>query len=138
MAMGGGGRERGSIAVWASVSMVAFVVCVGAGVDLAGHAGAEQHARSVAREAARAGAQFLMLSEGGRPGSDTRRAVAAAESYVESSSLTGTARLDGGYLWVDVAGSYDTLFLGIIGVDRLPVHGSAAAGALAVVAGAER
>ena len=39
--------ERGlAISVWASVSLPAFIIAVGLGVDFAGHATAEQEARA--------------------------------------------------------------------------------------------
>lgn len=130
--------ERGAIAVWASVSMVAFILCVGLGVDLAGHATAQQRARSVAAEAARAGGQYLVLAPGLRPSADIPRAIRAADAYVASSGLTGSTTAEAGELRVRVDGSYETLFLGIIGVESLPLHGTSAAGIVPVVDGNRR
>ena len=130
--------ERGAIAVWASVSMVAFILCVGLGVDLSGHATAQQRARSVAAEAARAGGQYLVLAPGLRPGADIHRAIRAADAYVASSGFSGSTSAEAGELRVRVVGHYETLFLGIIGVDSLPLQGEAAAGIVPVVDGNER
>ncbi|MCC2592873.1 hypothetical protein LKO27_05530 [Tessaracoccus sp. OS52] len=133
-----GDRERGAIAVWASLALPAFVACVGLGVDLAGHAGAQQDARAVAQEAARAAGQYLVVTPGISPYADTPRAVRAATAYVEASDFDGSAVVAGGEIRVGVTGSYRTLFLGMLGVDSLPVRGEAAAGVTTVIRGEER
>lgn len=130
--------ERGAIAVWASISMMAFILCVGLGVDLSGHAAAQQHARSVANEAARAGGQYLILTPGAQPVADVARAVRAADAYLGSSGLSGSVHADDRQLLVSVEGSYETLFLGMIGVGTLPLRGEAAATIVPVVAGGRR
>lgn len=130
--------ERGAIAVWASVVLIAFVIIVGAGVDLAGHAAAEQHARAVADEAARAGGQYVHIDATGVPRADVGRVVQAARAYVEASGLDGEAAVSGGEIRVSVAGSYDTVFLGVIGVDQLPLRGQSVATVNVVVAGEVR
>ena len=108
--------ERGAIAVWAATVIPAFVIIVGLGVDFAGHAAAEQSARAVAAEAARAGGQYLHAGPGSRPEPNTTMARQAARSYVEASDLVGTVTLEAGISTVDVTGQYETLFLGIMGV----------------------
>lgn len=118
--------------------MVAFILCVGLGVDLAGHATAQQRARAVAAEAARAGGQYLVLAPGSRPGADIPRAVRAADAYVASSGFTGTTTAEAGELRVRVAGVYETLFLGIMGVESLPLSGESAAAIVPVVGGNRR
>ncbi|TRY17467.1 pilus assembly protein [Tessaracoccus rhinocerotis] len=130
--------ERGSIAVWAAMVIPAFVIIVGLGVDFAGHAAAEQSARAVAAEAARAGGQYLHAGPGSRPEPNTSNARQAATAYVEASDLTGTVSLDAGVITVRVTGRYETLFLGIMGVNELPIHGRGAASVHTVVDGAER
>lgn len=127
--------ERGSIAVWASVSMVAFIVSVGLGVDFSGHAAAEQEARAVAAEAARAGGQYLESGPGTSPVPNVRMASRAATAYVEASDYTGAVSLDAGTITVRVTGSYETLFLGIIGINSLPLDGVGAASINPVVDG---
>lgn len=129
--------ERGSLSVWAAVSLVGFIVLVGMGVDLAGHAGAEQRARAVAAEAARTGAQRVVMGSEGRLVPDGRRAVEAAEAYASAAGYAATARLAGDVMQVDARGVHPTLFLGIIGIDELRVSGSATARSITVVDGAE-
>lgn len=130
--------ERGSIAVWAATVIPAFVIIVGLGVDFAGHAAAEQSARAVAAEAARAGGQYLHAGPGARPEPNTVMARQAATSYVEASDLAGTVTMEGGIITVRVTGSYETLFLGIMGVNELPINGEGAASVQTVVEGAPR
>ncbi|MCC2592483.1 hypothetical protein LKO27_03480 [Tessaracoccus sp. OS52] len=129
--------DRGAISVWVSVAMVGFVVCVGLGVDFAGHAAAEQHVRAVAAEAARAGGQFLETRPGTRPRPDVYAATRAATAYVAASDFTGSATVDAGVIRVSVSGSYRTQFLGIIGVDSLPLRGDGAAAVTPVIDGEE-
>ncbi|MDO5736301.1 MAG: pilus assembly protein TadG-related protein [Propionibacteriaceae bacterium] len=123
--------------MWTAMVMPAFILCVGLGVDFAGHTTAEQEARAVAQEAARAGGQYLIVS-GGRAQPDIRRAERAASAYVAASALAGSAvaRPDG-FITVEVSGEYATLFLGMIGVTTLPVHASGTARVVSVIDGNE-
>lgn len=130
--------ERGSIAVWAASVIPAFVIIVGLGVDFAGHSAAEQSARAVAAEAARAGGQYLYAGPGARPVPNTVMARQAATAYLAASDLSGSVSLDAGIITVQATGSYRTLFLGIIGVNEMPVHGQGAASIHTVVDGVER
>lgn len=132
------GCERGALAVWAALVIPAFLLLVGLGVDLAGHAAAQQDARAVAAEAARSGGQYLTITPGLRATPDAARAKRAAEAYVASSAYTGSASIEAdGRIVVQVNGAYDTVFLGIIGVDQLPVEGTAAARSTSVLDGQE-
>lgn len=129
--------ERGSLAVWTAVVMPAFILCVGLGVDFAGHATAEQEARAVAQEAARAGGQYLAVRDG-RARPDVRRAESAAHDYVAASSLSGTAHAGvDGEINVVVSGRYTTQFLGMIGIDALPLNATGTARVISVIAGNE-
>ena len=63
-----------------------------------------------------------------RPGRARRpsQAVAAARAYLAASDVTGTVQLRGGTaVIVHTAATYHTKFLGIIGIDQMPVTGSA-------------
>ena len=58
--------QRGlALSVWTSVSLPAFILMVGLGVDFAGHAAAEQEARAVASQAARAATHELRITPDG-------------------------------------------------------------------------
>lgn len=129
--------ERGSLAVWTALVMPAFILCVGLGVDFAGHATAEQEARAVAQEAARAGGQFLVVRDG-RASPDIRLAESAAEDYVAASSLSGSARAGaGGVITVEVSGQYPTQFLSMVGINSLPLDATGTARVVSVIAGKE-
>lgn len=130
-------NERGSLAVWTALVMPAFILCVGLGVDFAGHASAAQEARAVAQEAARAGGQYLLVVDG-RARPDPWRAERAANAYVAASSLSGSAvaRADG-VITVQVSGQYATQFLGMIGINTLPLHATGTARVVSVIAGNE-
>ena len=132
-----GGGERGVISVWVSIALVAFMICVGIGVDFAGHATAEQHARAVAAEAARAGGQFLQVHPGLRPRPDVYAATQAAQTYVAGSDFTGVVIVQAGTIRVSVTGTYSCQFLGIIGITTLPLQGEGAATVTPVIAGEE-
>lgn len=127
--------ERGAIAVWAAVAIPAFVVVIGMGVDFSGHATAQQEARAVAAEAARAGGQYLDAGPGTRPRPNPVMARRAAMAYVAASDYSGSVTVGGGTVAVSVSGSYETLFLGIIGVNSLPLRAEGAATIQVVVDG---
>lgn len=130
-------EERGSLAVWTALVMPAFILCVGLGVDLSSHAAAEQEARAVAQEAARAGGQYLIVVDG-RARPDTRRAEQAAEAYLAASSFSGTVTAGaGGVITVVVRGTHPTQFLSMIGVNTLPVSATGSARVVSVIAGNE-
>ncbi|MEO7587929.1 MAG: TadE/TadG family type IV pilus assembly protein [Arachnia sp.] len=130
-------NERGSLAVWTAMVMPAFVLCVGLGVDFSGHAAAQQEARAVAAEAARAAGQYLQVSDG-RARPDKARAERAARDFVSGSSLTGMALAEAdGRITVTVRGRYATQFLGMIGINSLPLEATASARVISVIAGNE-
>ena len=120
--------ERGlSLSVWAAVAMPAFIIAVGLGVDFSGHAAAEQEAREVAAQAARAAIHEVSLTVDGpqlniAAGKRAARSFAEAAGYTAEVGLTATADAT-----VRLRGSYQTTFLGVIGIHHLPVEGIGAA-----------
>lgn len=129
--------ERGAIAVWMSVSLLAVIVILGIAVDFSGHARATADAQGVAAEAARAGGQYLRLS-GSRATPDMSASVAAANTYVASSPFTGITSVDGDRLRVEVTGTYQTQFLSIIGINELRVQGTGTAEVISTYGGTDR
>lgn len=129
--------QRGSLATWTAVVMPAFILCVGLGVDFAGHATAEQEARAVAQEAARAGGQYLEVRDG-RARPDRPRAERAARAFVAATHFSSAVRVgSNGTITVRVEGTYPTQFLGMIGIDALPVQATGHAQVFSVIAGNE-
>lgn len=116
--------ERGmSISVWAAMGMPAFILALGIGIDFAGQTSAESEARAVAAEAARAGAQAAQVGHGGL-GIERRQAKQAAESHASASGHTGSAVAGPGGVEVTIRGSYQTRFLGLIGIHSLRYEAS--------------
>lgn len=129
--------ERGAVAVWMSVTILAIIVILGIGVDFSGHARATAHAQGVAAEAARAGGQYLVISDG-RASPDFGDSVRAAQSYIDSSPFAGSTTIRGGQLVVEVSGAYESQFLSVIGINQLRVEASAAAEVKSTFDGSER
>lgn len=134
--------ERGSVSIWLVTSAAVMVILAGLAVDLGGQVYARQHAVDVATQAARAGGQQLQAAtavRGDGVQADPARAAAAARSYLAASDLTGTVTVRGGTtVTVHTAATYDTVFLGIIGINRLQVSGTAESRTVRVVHGGER
>ena len=127
--------QRGlSLSVWTAVAMPAFVIAVGLGVDFSGHAAAEQEAREIAAQAARAATHAVVLTDDG-PRLDRAAAARAGRDFAAAAGLPATVALDGLTATVTVEGSYDTLFLGLIGVRSIDVRASAGATAVSTVDG---
>lgn len=122
--------ERGSISVWAATSAVIMLMCIGVAVDLGSQVRAQQHAYDVAAQAARTGGEALDSSsvEGRYPSLTVGQAQAAVNRYLAAAGVTGTMTVtDGTTVHVTVTDTYDPLFLGIVGVHDLTVHGKATA-----------
>lgn len=127
----GAETERGSITVWIVTASFVMIVLVGMAVDLGGQVYAQQHARDMARQAARAGGQQLQAGPAVRGEgaiADTPRAVQAARAYLAAGDVAGDARVTGGNtIEVTTTAVYTTKFLSIIGINRLTVTGHAEA-----------
>ena len=130
--------QRGlALSVWTSVSLPAFILMVGLGVDFAGHAAAEQEARAVASQAARAATHELRVTSTGAT-LDVAAAKREAVSFARAAGFAAEARIEGGNVArVTVRGAYDTLFLGLIGVNSIGVEVAGSARAVTTVDGAE-
>ncbi len=122
-------RERGSVSIWLATSGFAMIVLVGLAVDLGGQVHAQQHARNLAAQAARTGGQQLQpgpAMRGETATADRARAVQAARTYLAAADVTGTVAVTGGdTITVITTDTYDTTFLGIIGINALTVTGNA-------------
>ncbi|MHA6512583.1 hypothetical protein [Tessaracoccus sp. Z1128] len=126
-----------ALSVWTSVSLPAFIIAVGLGVDFAGHAAAEQEARAVAAQAARAATHELRVTPAGAT-LDAAAAKREAVGFARAAGLAATATVEGGdRARVTIRGSYETLFLGVIGVNSIPVVVEGTARAVTTVDGAE-
>jgi Flp pilus assembly protein TadG len=119
-----------------------MLILVGLAVDLGGQVHAQQYARDIAAQAARAGGQQLQASlavRGLAAQADPGPAVAAARAYLAAADVTGTASLRGGdTVIVTTSATYDTKFLGLIGINQLTVTGAAESRIARTVGGVER
>jgi Flp pilus assembly protein TadG len=119
-----------------------MIILVGLAVDLGGQVHAQQHARDVAVQAARAGGQQLqapLAVRGLAARADPVRAVAAARAYLAAADVSGNASLRGGdTIAVTTTATYETRFLGLIGINQLTVTGAASSRIARTVGGAER
>lgn len=127
--------QQGSLSVWLAVAMPAFIIAVGLGVDLSGHALAEQDARQVAAQAARSGGQRIVFNPAGQPVLDRAAAIAAATNYAGRSGYQVSVTIVGERVRVSVRRTYDTQFLGLIGVGSLAVEGEATSQTASVLNG---
>ena len=135
-------RERGSVSIWLVTTGFAMIVLVGLAVDLGGQVHAQQQARAVAGQAARAGGQQLQSGpavRGDAARTDTTRAATAARTFLTAAGVGGTVTVTGGTtVSVSTTDTYDTTFLGVIGISTLTVTGHAQARVARVVDGVEQ
>jgi hypothetical protein len=125
-------REAGSVTLFFVVAALALFAMVGLVVDGGTKIRAAQQADSLAEEAARAGGQTIVVPPAVRGDpvvADPLGAAAAARRYLSANHITGTVRVaDHGHA-VDVAVSVTrpTVFLGMLGIASMTVHGQARA-----------
>lgn len=123
--------ERGSLTVFTAVLAVALLAMAGLVIDGTGKLRAARRADAVAEEAARAGADSInaaTLRSGGPVAVDPTAAVRAAQAYLASADVTGTATVDGANrIAVMVTISRPTDLLGLVGIHTFTVTGHATA-----------
>lgn len=132
--------ERGTVlSVWTATSVVALMLIVGLGVDLAGQSAAEQEARSSARQAARAAGQAVVGDGATGPIISTEPARRLAAEYLSAAGYRGSVSIEAGRtVRVRVEATYPTVFLSLIGVRDLPVRADESASILLTRGGAPR
>lgn len=123
-------NDRGQVlSTWLAVSFPFLIIALGIGIDFAGHAAAQQDARHVASQAARAAGQHSLLDGHGKviqviPSPASR----AAQKVLSASPYTGTVMVGRTTVTVEITNAtYRTRFLSFIGINTLPVraHGTA-------------
>ena len=113
------------------VVFLSLMVIAGLAVDGGAQVRATQYADMVAGESARAGAQRLDpgTTTGQAPALDGYAAAERAQTYMgefDSSAygkVTGTCQAQDTTVTCETTVVYHTIFLGIIGIDTLTVHG---------------
>ncbi|MQW77336.1 pilus assembly protein [Nocardioides sp. dk4132] len=134
--------ERGAISVWFATASVVMVILVGMTVDLGGKVHAQQQTRSAAAQAARTGAQQIegaTAIRGEELRVDVDAAKSAAQNYLDAAGVEGSVTVvDGDTLIVRTTDTYDSKFLGVIGLNSMSVTGEASARLIRAQGGIER
>lgn len=134
--------ERGSITVWLALTSFVMIFLVGLAVDLGGQVHAHERAHDLASQAARAGGEEVegaAAIQGSELAISPAAARAAAQRYLESAGVSGTVEItNGNSITVTVHDSYDPRFLGVIGINRLDVTGTATARLVRTLGGSEQ
>ena len=135
-------EERGAISVWFATASLVMLILVGMAVDLGGKVHSQQRTRGVAAQAARTAAQEVQGSTAVRGEElqvDITAAKSAAQAYLHAAGVNGTVSVTGGdTLVVRTTDTYDSKFLGIIGLDAMRVTGEASARLIRAEGGIER
>ncbi|WP_330334770.1 hypothetical protein OHS33_36835 [Streptomyces sp. NBC_00536] len=125
-------QDQGGIAVYTAIVTVALLGIIGLAIDGGGKLRATERADAVAMEAARAAGQAIdpaAAITGAPVRADPTAAQVAAQAYLGRAGAQGSATVsaDGTQLTITVHGSYQTKFLGIVGIGSMDVtgHGSA-------------
>lgn len=134
--------ERGTVTIWLATSSIVMIILVGFAVDLGGQVHAQQNARDIAAQAARAGGEQVQAApaiQGTGVVANTSAAKAAARDYLTAAGIDGTVTVQGGdKLVVATTTTYSTTFLAIIGLTKLTVTGHATARLVRTAGGVER
>lgn len=133
--------DTGSVTLFLVISVIGLLAMVGLVVDGAGKIRAVQRADALAAEAGRAGGQAIDAPAsilGAPPVVDPRAAVAAARAYLARNGVQGDVTVAEGGRTIDitVTSTSTTVFLGLIGVDSMTVHGHATVSLVRGVTGA--
>ncbi len=122
--------ERGAVAIFAVVVVFALFLAIGLVVDGGGRIRAMQQADSLAAEAARTGAQAVVIDgDADQPTIDFGPACQAASDYLVQAGAQPTecARVDDSTVRVGVSISYENIFLSLVGQPTGEATGSAEA-----------
>ena len=135
-------EQRGSISIWLALSSFVMIFLVGLAVDLGGQVHAHERAHDLAAQAARAGGEEVeggAAVEGRELAIDPAAARAAAQRYLDAAGVSGTATIaNGNTITVTVRDTYETQFLGAIGLNRFDVTGTATARLIRTLGGTPR
>jgi Flp pilus assembly protein TadG len=134
--------ERGSITVWMGLASFVMIFLVGLAVDLGGQVHAHERVHDVAAQAARAGGEEVegaAAIQGRELTINPATARAAAQRYLDVAGVDGTVSIrNGNTITVTVHDRYDPQFLGLIGINRLDVTGTATARLIRTLGGSQQ
>ena len=128
---GRGRDDRGVAAVWTLLSSAGvLLLLLGLVFDGGSVVDARLEAKRAAEQAARAGADELRGARSGVESVDADAAAARAREILRRAGWSGTVQVRGTEVRVRVTGSEPTVFLGAIGLQRLPVDETGSATAI--------
>jgi Flp pilus assembly protein TadG len=130
-----GRADEGTVTVFVVIMATALLAMAAISVDGGNVLAARERAHAAAAEAARAGANALVADSVRTGGDDinTAAAQAAAQAVLTKDGLTdpsNTVTVAAGQVDVAVTTTTNTVMLGIVGIDQLTVHATAAARAV--------
>ena len=135
--------EKGTALTTGAVLLVTVLTLIlGIAVDLSGQVQTKRQAFDVATQAARVAGQQLdtdrLFDDRGGVRLSTDSARQAALDYIERAGMTGQVTIDGTDITVTATAQYTPVVLSILGIDTLPVTGTATARAVRTLDGTER
>lgn len=135
--------EKGTALTTGAVLLVTVLTLIlGIAVDLSGQVQTKRQAFDVATQAARVAGQQLdtdrLFDDRGGFRLSTDSARQAALDYIERAGMTGQVTIDGTDITVTATAQYTPVVLSILGIDTLPVTGTATARAVRTLDGTER
>ena len=121
--------DEGAITLFVCIAAIGLLLLAGLVVDGGAKIRAVQRADRLAAEAGRAGGQAIDVRaaiSGSTPVVNAAAAIRAARAYLVAEGVTGTVRVAeaGRALVVDVTMTTPTVFFGLMGVNRMTVHGT--------------
>jgi len=121
--------DDGGVTVFVVIIAVALLAMAAISIDGGYVLAARERAHSAAAQAARAGANAVNTDSVRTGGGDINpaAAVAAAQAVLAKDNLIGTVTVTGSQVDVAVTTTTNTVMLGIVGINSLTVHASAAA-----------
>jgi Flp pilus assembly protein TadG len=126
------------------LALASFVMMflVGLAVDLGGQVHAHERVHDLAAQAARAGGEEVegaSAIQGHTLAINPAAARSAAQRYLEAAGVSGTVEVtNGNTITVSVRDFYDPRFLGLLGINRLDVEGTATARLIRTLGGNEQ
>lgn len=122
-------HERGSIVPVVVLAVPTLIVLVGLVADGGGQVQTSANAQHIAASAARYATNEIAgeVIAGGNLTINAQAATQAAQHYITTAGLEGTAHVNGGTITVTVTDAYDTKFLNLIGINSLPAEATATA-----------
>lgn len=123
--------EHGSVTIWLALASFVMVFLIGLAIDLGGQVHTQQRSHDLAAQAARSGGEEVQAApaiQGQSATIDVTTAKTTAEHYLAAAGVTGSVTITGpDTITVTVHDSYQTKFLGLMGIDHLDVTSTATA-----------